>query len=343
MLLVVAPMDWITDCAYRILIKEIFEKYNKSDSLLMVTEFMSADGFVINPKWVSKHILHTEYENPLIVQIFGWNEDTLLETAKILDSRYDLYWIELNIWCPSPKIMCSGAWSGMMKDKKRTLEIIKNISQSIKIPFSIKTRSGIMDNDKYNQKEFIIEASNYCSLISVHWRTFSKWHTWEVDWEFIYDVKNKVNPNCKIIWNWWLKTYDDCIEKYWNLDWVMVWQSCIWNPFVFANHKPSDNELKNTILRHLDLSIATELYYKNEPFDWDWYLIQQSKSDLETVVRNLPKYDEKYLNMLKTPIEFRKHLFAYIKGVPWSKEFKQEIIYVKDYKWLRNRIERFFT
>jgi tRNA-dihydrouridine synthase len=45
-----APMDGITDCAYRIICKEVFEKYkNPEDELLLRTEFMSAEGYVHNP------------------------------------------------------------------------------------------------------------------------------------------------------------------------------------------------------------------------------------------------------------------------------------------------------
>jgi tRNA-dihydrouridine synthase len=40
-----APMDGITNCAYRIVVKQIFERYNKNsnDELRLRTEFMSAE------------------------------------------------------------------------------------------------------------------------------------------------------------------------------------------------------------------------------------------------------------------------------------------------------------
>ncbi len=72
MILALAPMDGITDLACRVITKKIFEKHNKNpeNQLILRTEFMTSDGYIANPDKVIKHIIHTEYENPLILQIF---------------------------------------------------------------------------------------------------------------------------------------------------------------------------------------------------------------------------------------------------------------------------------
>jgi tRNA-dihydrouridine synthase len=61
-----------------------------------------------------------------------------------------------------------------MKDKERTLKIIQNISKSLKIPFSIKSRTGLDNIDKSRQLNFLVEVSNYCNKISVHSRTLKE-------------------------------------------------------------------------------------------------------------------------------------------------------------------------
>ena len=51
-------MDGITDCATRLITSQIFEKYkNPDDELQLWTEFMNADGFIINPSKVVKHLM----------------------------------------------------------------------------------------------------------------------------------------------------------------------------------------------------------------------------------------------------------------------------------------------
>ena len=44
-------MDGFTDCAFRQITKEVFEQYGEKDTyeLYLWTEFMNADGYIINP------------------------------------------------------------------------------------------------------------------------------------------------------------------------------------------------------------------------------------------------------------------------------------------------------
>jgi tRNA-dihydrouridine synthase len=51
MIIGLAPMDGFTDCAFRQIVKEIFEVYGEKNKfeLMLRTEFMNADGYIINP------------------------------------------------------------------------------------------------------------------------------------------------------------------------------------------------------------------------------------------------------------------------------------------------------
>jgi tRNA-dihydrouridine synthase len=105
-------MDGITDCAYRVICKQVFEQYgHPNDQLMLWTEFMSADGYCHNPPGVIKHLLKTDYEPELIAQIFGGEGDTLLSCAVDIEAKYNFAGIELNMGCPSPKIMRCAAGS----------------------------------------------------------------------------------------------------------------------------------------------------------------------------------------------------------------------------------------
>ena len=65
-------MDGFTDCAFRQITKEIFEKYGEKNTyeLLLWTEFMNADGYIINPTGVIKHLLTDNSQSSVIAQIF---------------------------------------------------------------------------------------------------------------------------------------------------------------------------------------------------------------------------------------------------------------------------------
>jgi len=347
-----APMDWITNCATRLITKNIFEKYwKKEDSLELRTEFMNVDGFLINPHQVIKHALTTEWQKP-ILQIYWWKEETLIQATEKIQNEYsDLFsWIELNTWCPSNTVMKVGGWSDMLKDKEKTLKIIQNLSEiQGQLPFSLKTRAWLNESDKAEQIIFITKASKYCSKISIHGRTLKQLYAWEADRNFISEIKNNIKANwyseCKIIWNGWISSYDDAENKLseFNLDWIMVGQAAIWNPRIFTPHEPTRKEKLETVLRHLDYSIACDQRFDEKIANKSWKItIQDLNISLERLETRVQENQNKPDVQPHTIVEFRKFLFQYVKWIPWSKEWKQQVLTCKDYQQLKNQIINLF-
>lgn len=204
MIVALAPMDGITNNAYRLVCKKVRERYrsqgkvviqDKVDGLefFMFTEFMSADGYVHQPARLTKHLVKSGDQSPIIAQIYGGDKDSLIKTAIDIDHKYDFDGIELNIGCPSPKIMACEAGSGMLRNRPKTLDIIKQISSSINKPFSIKTRCGLTQEDKQEQFDFVMEASQYVSMITIHGRTYKQSHNGDVDRDWIYKLKSTLS------------------------------------------------------------------------------------------------------------------------------------------------------
>ncbi len=334
---------------------------------------MNADGYMINPPRLVRHIVLNDAETKLIAQIYGWNEDTLVKTAIDIERKYPQYMgIELNIGCPSPKVMACGAWSGMLRDKKNCLGIIKSISEAINMPFSIKTRAWLNPDDKVEQFDFLVEAAQYCHAVGIHWRTYGQWHSGFVDREMIAAVKQKVGDNCKILGNGWIKTYQEHIEitaKY-SLDGIMSAQAAIANPRLFVDYQPTTKDRYEIILRHMKLLAAFEIYFNDnvgpeysnkqiiinrrkhadsnddtkgndlEPIDFHDYLFPMpTLVQLEEIANSFPVEE---LVGLRSCIEFRKYLFNYVKGIPGSKEFKNEVAQIRDYPTLFEAVDRFF-
>jgi len=369
-------MDGITDCIYRTITKEVFDKYtiNPEHKLRTWTEFMNADGYMINPQRLVQHLVYNDSETNVIAQIYGWNEDTLVKTAIDIQRKYPGFaGIELNIWCPSPKVMACGAGSGMLRDKKNCLSIIKSISESIDMPFSIKTRAGLTNDDKEDQFEFLLEASKYCYLVGIHGRVFKQGHSWDVDRDMIGRVKKAVGDDCLIIWNWGVKTYEDHLiltEKY-KIDGIMSGQAAIANPRLFVDHEPTAQDRYEIIVRHMKLLAAYEIYFNaniwplfstkqlvinrrrhadsNEDTKWkaledidfhDYFFPMPSLVELEWIADNLDKYN---LGELRSCVEFRKYLFNYVKWLKGSKELKVKVAQIRDYPSLFEAIDGYFV
>jgi tRNA-dihydrouridine synthase len=352
MYLCFAPMDWITNCATRLITKNVFEKYwKKEDSLNLRTEFMNVDGFLINPHQVIKHALTTSWQKP-ILQIYWWKEETLIKATEKIQNEYsDLFsWIELNTWCPSNTVMKVGGWSDMLKDKEKTLNIIQKLSQIPgSLPFSLKTRAWLNEDDKIHQIEFITKASNYCSKISIHGRTLSQMYNWASDRNLIAEIKNDIETNwclwCKIIGNWWVNSYDDAKNKNseFNVDWIMIGQAAIWNPRIFTPHEPTSSEKLETILQHLDYSIACDQRFDEKIANKSWEItVQDLNISLDWLASRVKENQTKSDLQPHTIVEFRKFLFQYVKWIPGSKERKQQVLNCKNYQELKNQIKTLF-
>ncbi len=385
MIQALAPMDGITDMVYRSIVNNVFTRYNKnpSNTLRTRTEFMNADGYMIQPHKLVKHLIHHDQEQQLIAQIYWGNEETLIKTAVDIEKKYpSFYGIELNIGCPSPKVIACGGGSGMMQDKAYTIDVIKNIAQAINKPFSIKVRTGLNDSDKKERFKALLKVSPYLHCISVHGRTYKQWHSGEVDWGFIYQLKKELWNSCLIIGNGGIISYQDSQNHLQNLDGIMIAQAAIADPRLFTTHKPTISDRYEICKKHLSLTIAHEIRY---------YRTVQNHTTLEHITREIEKnreyvhalkqYDEnndhrtnnikleqhkyqfpmpkrddinsiaeninsstspKERTWLHGPIQFRKFLFNYIKGLPWNKEFKQQVANIYEPEELQDKIDLFF-
>jgi len=201
----------------------------------------------------------------------------------------------------------------------------------MKMPLSIKTRTGINEHDLKEQMKFLIEASTYVSMITIHGRTVKQWYSAESNWDFVYELKKKADKACKILWNGGIKLYDDIETLKENLDGIMIGQAAIGNPWIFTPHLPSREEIKDTILKHLNYMISYENYFQDQKAKY---------KDILAMPEHLPINVQN--SQAITLAEFRKHLFQYVKWIPWSKEFKQKVSTIVEYTMLVEEIQKFF-
>ncbi|MCX6822631.1 MAG: tRNA-dihydrouridine synthase [candidate division SR1 bacterium] len=378
MIIGLAPMDGFTDYAFRQITKEVFEKYGDKNKyqFILRTEFMNANGYLINPVGVVKHLLSNKEQAPLIAQIFGNDKDILVKCFEDIDRKYrfsaecrvqnaelsaeakvqnikknlnsELYTInsklnpgqkifsglELNLGCPAKTVIQNGGGSAMLKDRTQVLEILKEIKKQTTLPLSIKTRTGITDDDKVQQKDFLIQASKICGMMTIHGRTVKQVYSGDADWAFMYDIKKNISKTCLLLGNGGVTNYEEIEAKKGNLDGILIGQAAIGNPRVFTPHVPSNKELKETILRHLELMVRSEQYFQEQSKTWSGVLNMPE-------VKKLPKIQFPVNEQIV--VAFRKHLFQYIKGITGSKEWKRTISVIKDYEELVEAIEQFLT
>ena len=87
------------------------------------------------------------------------------------------------------------------------------------IPFSIKTRMGIDEDDISAQMNFLIEISPYVEMITIHGRTVKQGYSGVADRNFAYQLKEQLkDTSCKVLGNGSIGNYEDIARLQGNLD-----------------------------------------------------------------------------------------------------------------------------
>jgi tRNA-dihydrouridine synthase len=159
-------------------------------------------------------------------------------------------------------------------------------------------------------------------------------------------VKEKIwDSGCKIIWNGWISSYNDAMDKIseFNLNGIMIGQAAIWKPRIFTPHKPTPEEKLETVLEHLDYNIACDQWFDEKIASKSWEItIQNLNISLEWLDNRVQENKNKSDLQPHTIIEFRKFLFQYVKWIPWSKEWKQQVLSCNTYQELKEQIKLLF-
>jgi len=82
----------------------------------------------------------------------------------------------------------------------------------------------------------------------------------------------------------------------------MIGQSAVGNPRIFTPHIPSKEEIKETILKHLEYMISYEIFFQEEKAKY---------KDILAMPEHIPMNVKNVQTI--TLAEFRKHLFQYVK------------------------------
>lgn len=227
--IVLAPMAGVTDITYRTICKEM-------GAGLVVTEMVSAKGLYYKDIKTKKLMKINEKNRPVSLQIFGSDPDIMAYVVdKYINERKDIDILDVNMGCPTPKIVKNGDGSALMKVPMLAGEIINKIKKVSTKPVTVKIRSG-WDSKSINAVEFAkILEFNGADMIAVHGRTREQFYTGKADYNIIKEVKE--NVKVPVVGNGDIYTPQDAVKmlEQTNCDGVMVARGILGNPWLIMN------------------------------------------------------------------------------------------------------------
>ena len=306
--LVLAPMAGISDFPFRRICKEL-------GAGLVFSEMVSVEALIREHKR-THGMLHTDpAERPVVFQIFGSKPASMAEAAHIV-SQGEVDFIDINMGCPVPKILKSGAGAALLRDLGLAKEIMAAVVGASKVPVLVKMRLG------WDAKSIVAvdiaqaaEAAGI-SAVTVHARTKTQGFSGHADWGMIKVVKKAVR--IPVIGNGDVRSGQDAkrMMDETGCDGVMIGRAIQGYPWIFrearqyletglAPANPSHEERQAIMLRHLNDMVN---------------LIGENVG-----VR-----------------EMRKHLCWYTKGLHGAAEFRTTINHLTTVQEVRKEIGEYF-
>jgi tRNA-dihydrouridine synthase B len=248
---VLAPMAGLTDRALRRLMDEI------SGCGLMVSEMIAAEGLRRRNRRTLEMIAGLETRAPQFIQLFGAAPEPLAEAAAIVSAETAYAGIDLNMGCPVPKVVRSGAGAGLLLDLPRLATVVAAVRRRTPLPLTVKVRLGfnqvnVMETTK------IIEAQG-ADAVAVHFRLKSEGYTGSAHWELAAAIKE--NLRIPLLGNGDIMTAAFAREKLQIVDGVLIGRGALANPYLFreiAGQTTEEEDLSAYVRR---LGTLIEEYY----------------------------------------------------------------------------------
>jgi nifR3 family TIM-barrel protein len=293
-----APMAGITDLPFRVLCK----KYGCG---LVYSEMVSAKGLYYKDKKTKLLLDTVKEEKPIAGQIFGSDPKIMAFAAeKIVEAGFNI--VDINMGCPTPKIVKNGEGSALMLKPDLVGKIVKEVVNAVKVPVTIKIRKGWDDNNCNAVEVAKIIEDNGAQALAVHGRTREQFYRGKADWGVIKNVKESIS--IPVIGNgdiFSCKEAEDILNMT-GCDAIMIGRGSKGNPWIFKN-----------VINYIKYGI-----------------IEKEVQPRERILKALEhtKFIVEYKGEGIGIKEARKHIAWYIRGLKNSSKIKNDVNKMVKYK-----------
>lgn len=291
-ILALAPLAGFTDSAFR----QICKKYGAD---VLYSEMASATALFYNQKIKGNTTLELlkqdrQKEKYYVVQLFGFNPEHFVVATRIINQYIKPDGIDINLGCPVPKVIKQGAGSGLMKDLKKTRDVIEAVLFNTNLPVSVKIRTQA---GSVSALDFLKNISDLpVSAVMIHGRSLTQGFAGPSDWKIIKAAKKYFKG--VILANGGINSLSDAKKalKESGVKGLGLARGALGRPWLFKEIKTgkvinlSSKQIFKIALRHGELEQA-----------------QKGKRGI---------------------IEFRKHLVWYMQGMAGAAKLREQLVKV---------------
>lgn len=286
-----APMAGVTDWAFRTICAKL-------GAGVTVTEMVSSRALVYGDQ-KSKKLLRKNPGSLCGAQIFGNDPDICADAAALALEISGCDFLDINMGCPMPKVANSGDGCGLMRTPELAGRIVEKVAQTVSVPVTVKCRLG-WDKGSINVVDFAkrMEGSG-AAMVTVHGRTRNQLYSGTADWDAIRHVKEAVS--IPVIANGDITGGEAALHcrRRTGADGLMIGRSAFGDPWIFEE---------------IGAALAGE-EYSGRP---------SLAKRMETAVEQFRLAQEDHGEHIAC-LEARKHFAWYLKGVPYSSFYKNQI------------------
>ncbi|MBS0636307.1 MAG: tRNA-dihydrouridine synthase family protein [Verrucomicrobia bacterium] len=172
---------------------------------------------------------------PLAAQLMGSDPELMADMAVEVASR-GAPRIDLNCGCPSNRVTGRGAGSSLLKEPDFLYEVAKSMVGAVKIPVTIKMRSGYDDISLFTENLLAAQESG-AHYITLHPRTKVDGYGPPARWDLI--AKAKETLKIPVVGNGDILNVQNAVDMLQTTacDALMIGRGSVINPFIFHQIK----------------------------------------------------------------------------------------------------------
>ncbi|MEM7416320.1 MAG: tRNA dihydrouridine synthase DusB [Gemmatimonadota bacterium] len=267
---------------------------------VLVSEFVSAAGIVMNSKRSRDYLRFDEEERPIGIQIFGADPAMMGDAAAFVAEVFGPDFIDINFGCPVKKVVKRNGGSGCLRDLDLCEAIIRAVDDATPLPTTVKIRSGFDEKTRDPVKIGLRCQDSGATVLCLHARTRADMYTGFARWEEIAALVDALD--IPVIGNGDVNSGEDArrMRDETGCAGIMIARGSHGDPWIFKQARAA-----------LD----------GEPIPGEPGVDERFAICLEHA-RNAIAFER---NPERAIIDFRKHLGWYTKGLPDGRRLRTEL------------------